>query len=277
MFLKIFVSFFALSFCVLEAEARGNYNVFKKVQTFLSEAKEYQENGEVAIEGRRTSSDEECLVLSLTMLTLFMPDGACDGIPSNSTESFDDFSPETFGQFYQIDGCMDALIDSYTALNDKECFDDGSGDDGGDTAVSMMKYACVEHPDGTLCVEKMSFLFDDESDNSLNCTHFTGYVPSFSLSLSLSLHLLVQHSRIHISLLSVGCCLGTMKKLNKCMQPDDPWANSDDASDPYLTMCPGIGLSSTPCDGTPDTCGASSLTMSVLASFASMFLFVLNR
>ena len=47
MFLKIFVSFFALSFCVLEAEARGNYNVFKKVQTFLSEAKEYQENGEV--------------------------------------------------------------------------------------------------------------------------------------------------------------------------------------------------------------------------------------
>jgi hypothetical protein len=193
MFLKIFVSFFALSFCVLEAEARGNYNVFKKVQTFLSEAKEYQENGEVAIEGRRTSSDEECLVLSLTMLTLFMPDGACDGLPSNSTESFDDFSPETLGQFCQIDGCMDALLDSYTALNDKECFDDGSGDDGGDTAVSMMKYACVEHPDGTLCVEKMSFLFDDESDNSLNCTHFTGYVPSFSLSLSLFISL----SNIH--------------------------------------------------------------------------------
>jgi len=238
----------------------------------------------------RDLNDDECMVYAFQFLGLMGAGGVCEG--QNVDFDSSDGLPDLTGLC--ANGCSDAMADVFRQMIDAGCMDDESCDldelehegvcvkdcssdssvcddegsssnpytcqsgkclpadgsapeaDNPETIPVMLDFMCVTHPDGNYCYDKMEFLF--AGNISGTCDQFEG----------------------------LGCCYGWAKKLTGCFDENE-WTQSTDANDPYLTNCPNAGLSTTPCSGTPSTCGASGLTMSLLVSFVSFLLYALNQ
>jgi len=227
-----------------------------------------------------------CLEAAFAFFALTQSGGVCEGLDLEGTEDHTAlcgtacFDPllDALGRMVDKCGDLDACDEEYEVTHDDVCVTDCSSDsslcddeyedgqqftcqngkclppDGSTPEVptfeeirAIMEFTCVTHPDGELCWDKAMFLVDSNLTGS--CDQFEG----------------------------LGCCYGWAKKLAGCIGEDDAWTQTTDETDQYLNNCPNAGLSTTPCAGTPSTCGASGLTMSLLVSFVSVLLYALNQ
>lgn len=231
--------------CLLALGHAFKFNAFDKIGKAVRRVK-----GHTETRGRDLISSE-CVAVFADFYALNNSGQPCDGYPIG--EFFEDLDSEyEYGPpnvtLLCVNDCLGSIGDVWSELYENNCFEEVGADDfDAEQVLDIIEYTCVMHPDGSYCYDKAVKIFDDDN---VYCSDFDG----------------------------LDCCYGWIKQFAACFESNE-WTESTDENDPLLLQCPGAGVSTTACSGTPaeGTCGASGLSISALLSLSSLLLFILNQ